>query len=266
MSSRNVVLVSAGYDGVIRFWDISGGHTKRTLKYEDNPELKVKMPINSLAFSPDGSYLAASSIKSFKIYEVDSDRQSPKYSNPEAHKATVNKIGFNSDGKWVYTASDDKQCKIWDIRTSACTMSAESRGTINGCVLHPNQARDIIMADESGFIRVWDIVANRFRVEMCPDDKTPIHSLCISPNGETLVACSKKGIAYVWMYSDASIQPRTMIRAHDSYILSCCVSPNNQILATASADRSIKLWNTSTFENIAKLIGHEAGVCGRDYR
>ena len=43
MSSRNVVLVSAGYDGVIRFWDISGGHTKRTLKYEDNPELKVKM-------------------------------------------------------------------------------------------------------------------------------------------------------------------------------------------------------------------------------
>ncbi|KAK8822429.1 hypothetical protein WA577_005592, partial [Blastocystis sp. JDR] len=217
------------------------------------------MPINSLAFSPDGSYLAASSIKSFKIYEVDSDRQSPKYSNPEAHKATVNKIGFNSDGKWVYTASDDKQCKIWDIRTSACTMSAESRGTINGCVLHPNQ-RDIIMADESGFIRVWDIVANRFRVEMCPDDKTPIHSLCISPNGETLVACSKKGIAYVWMYSDASIQPRTMIRAHDSYILSCCVSPNNQILATASADRSIKLWNTSTFENIAKLIGHEKYV------
>ena len=43
MSSRNVVLASAGYDGVIRFWDISGGHTKRTLKYEDNPELKVKM-------------------------------------------------------------------------------------------------------------------------------------------------------------------------------------------------------------------------------
>lgn len=43
MSSRNVILVSAGYDAVIRFWDISGGHTKRTLKYEDNPELKAKL-------------------------------------------------------------------------------------------------------------------------------------------------------------------------------------------------------------------------------
>ena len=94
------------------------------------------------------------------------------------------------------------------------------------------------------------------------------------------MACSKKGIAYVWAYSEwalhvaltssTSIQPRTMIRAHDNYILSCCVSPNNQfvprwtvrgrILATASADRSIKLWNTTTFENITKLIGHEVGT------
>lgn len=55
------------------------------------------------------------------------------------------------------------------------------------------------MADESGFIRVWDIVANRFRVEMVrfgsppnaqsPDDKTPLHSLCISPDGETVFPC-----------------------------------------------------------------------------
>ena len=39
----DVFQVSAGYDAVIRFWDISGGHTKRTLKYEDNPELKAKL-------------------------------------------------------------------------------------------------------------------------------------------------------------------------------------------------------------------------------
>lgn len=64
-----------------------------------------------------------------------------------------------------------------------------------------------------------------------------------------------------------SIQPKAVIHAHDDYILACAVSPNNQyeyvmfegcrILATASADRSIKLWNKDTHENIGKLIGHE---------
>ena len=43
MASRNVILASAGYDATIRFWDISGWHSKRTLKYEDNPESKVKL-------------------------------------------------------------------------------------------------------------------------------------------------------------------------------------------------------------------------------
>ena len=51
----------------------------------------------------------------------------------------MNKIGFNKEGKWIYTAGDDKQCKIWDMRTSVCTYNVESRGTINSCMLHPNQ-------------------------------------------------------------------------------------------------------------------------------
>lgn len=37
---------------------------------------------------------------------------------------------------------------------------------------------------------------------------------------------------------------------------------NRRILATSSADRSIKLWNMNTFDNISKLIGHEVGVRG----
>lgn len=42
MASRSVLLASAGYDGVIRFWDVSGGHTKRTIKYDDSQEAKVR--------------------------------------------------------------------------------------------------------------------------------------------------------------------------------------------------------------------------------
>ncbi|KAK8789664.1 hypothetical protein WA171_001755 [Blastocystis sp. BT1] len=259
MASRNVLLASAGYDTTIRFWDISGGHTKRTLKYEDNPELKVKMPVNSITFSPDGTLLAACSVKSFKLYETESERQSPKFSNPEAHKASVNKIGFNREGKWIYTAGDDRCCKLWDIRTNVCTNSVESRGGINGCMLHPNQ-KEIVMADECGYVRVWDIVAGRFRVEMCPDDNVPLHAMTISHDGETLVACSKKGNVYVWKYSDSYIQPQFMFHAHDDFILACSISPNNKILATASADRSIKLWDAESFELSSKLIGHEKYV------
>ena len=72
-----------------------------------------------------------------------------------------------------------------------------------------------------------------------------------------------------WMNNDysTSILPKAVIHAHDDYILACTVSPNNKLvwiiliknrmIATASADRSIKLWNRDTQECITKLIGHE---------
>ena len=62
-----------------------------------------------------------------------------QYVKQEAHKAAINKIGFNYDAKWIYTAGNDKQCKIWDMRTAVCVHTVEARGMINGCLLHPNQ-------------------------------------------------------------------------------------------------------------------------------
>ena len=53
MASRNVYLASAGYDSVIRFWDISGGHTKRTVKYEESGDAKVNIDLTSLLTSKD---------------------------------------------------------------------------------------------------------------------------------------------------------------------------------------------------------------------
>ena len=70
-------------------------------------------------------------------------------------------------------------------------------------MLHPNQVgydyennnqKEIVMADECGYVRIWDIVAGKFRAEMvqmncthhtqCPDDNVPLHSMTISQDGE----------------------------------------------------------------------------------
>lgn len=42
MASKDVFLVSGGYDGVIRYWDTSGGHAKKTLEYKDSQDAKTK--------------------------------------------------------------------------------------------------------------------------------------------------------------------------------------------------------------------------------
>lgn len=51
------------------------------------------------------------------------------------------------------------------------------------------------------------------------------------------------------------------INAHnDEYLLKTVISPDAKTIATTSADRSIKLWSTSTWELTRTLLQHQRWV------
>ena len=50
------------------------------------------------------------------------------------------------------------------------------------------------------------------------------------------------------------------VRAHDKDINSVAVSPNDSIIASASQDKSVRLWRASDLTPIATLNGHKRGV------
>lgn len=58
------------------------------------------------------------------------------------------------------------------------------------------------------------------------------------------------------------LQPRTKFQAHSKYLLRTLLSPNGQLLATCSADKTIKIWNmgpqTATLDKT--LVGHQRWV------
>jgi WD40 repeat protein len=67
VSPDGKVLVSAGDDHAVRFWDIATGRTIRVLKGHDGP-------VRGLAFSPDGRRLATASWdRTVKLWEGGSE-------------------------------------------------------------------------------------------------------------------------------------------------------------------------------------------------
>ena len=49
-------------------------------------------------------------------------------------------------------------------------------------------------------------------------------------------------------------------QAHDDYLLKCVVSPDVNTVATTSADKSVRLWNTVTWELERTLAQHQRWV------
>jgi G protein beta subunit-like protein len=58
------------------------------------------------------------------------------------------------------------------------------------------------------------------------------------------------------------LQPRTKFQAHNKYLLRCLLAPNGKLLATCSADKTVKIWNmepqTATLDKT--LVGHQRWV------
>jgi len=122
MPNPSVVLATAGYDHTVRFWEATRGVCYRTLQYADSQ-------VNKLEITPDKRYLAAAGNPHIRLFEVNTQNLQPVTSY-DGHQGNVTAVGFERDGRWMYSGSDDGTVKIWDLRAGGYQREYESRGAV----------------------------------------------------------------------------------------------------------------------------------------
>ncbi len=100
--------------------------------------------MNRLEISPDKQFLAAAGNPHIRLFDVNSSNPQPVMSF-DGHTNNVTSVGFERDGRWMYSGSEDGTVKIWDLRASGYQREFESRGAVNSVVLHPNQVIKTIL-------------------------------------------------------------------------------------------------------------------------
>jgi WD40 repeat protein/transcriptional regulator with XRE-family HTH domain len=104
-------MITTGWDGHIRVWNIESGHCCKDLKGHESA-------INDLALSPDKKTFATSSDDGhIKLWDMQTTECVRVFSG---HSYWALSLCFSKDSKALASSSKDETIKIWDVITGKC--------------------------------------------------------------------------------------------------------------------------------------------------
>ena len=279
--SYDIVLVSSGYDMTIRFWSdfTSGTQCKYSIEHKDNA-------INALEMIPAKDKVAFASGNSIKFLDLHKLSQIPVLSI-DSHEGLLSTILFPQMLKdIVITGGEDCSVRVSDIRVGKVVKSFFHTNYVNSVAIGNNN-KDIIAADENGTIKIWDMDKGEVRTEYNSDieeEGLAFRSISLAEKEGFLVGAKSNGKVCIFDYNNnnegQNLSKPKVFEAHKNYITKCLLSPENNMLATCSADSEIRLWERKNlvdedgniqndgivdFELKSRFIGHKKWVWDCDF-
>ncbi len=192
--------LASGGDRRVILWD-----TESMQKAAEVAELSGR--ITSLAFSPDGSLLAAadgqltrdSIIRLWQMPDL-----SPKAHWP-AHQDTVFDLAIGGGGQWIATAGADKLVKLWDLHTHAELAKFEGHaGHVLALAFNPDSTR-LATGGADQRIKVWN-VEERKDIQTIHGHRGAITALVWTPIGNKIVTACEDGLVRMSQHGQRDVQ------------------------------------------------------------
>ncbi len=251
-----------------------------------------------IAYSSNGRFLAvASGEKTIRIYDArPGDRLTAELDKTlTGHAAQILGLCF-SDTNTLVSISLDQTAKIWDVESGKLLHTTELNfgKQIRFAIAPGHQS---LAADSSfGKARLWNYQTGELLKTFEPNDSW-VSALAFTPDGKLLVIGTDNGVVRVldvatWTvtrsidldspvrslaasaehilvgYNDGTVamlnlgdQPSVPeMRKQTAAINSLAFSPKGEQFASASADRTVKVWDTETRQLLCSQEGHAGSV------
>jgi U3 small nucleolar RNA-associated protein 15 len=167
--------------------------------------------------------------------------------NLKGHIGPVRKIIFSANKLNLYSVSDDRTFKVWDVPTETCFHTIEAHDDyIRACAISGN-GKIFATGAYDHIIKIWNV--EDWSLVCTIDNGAPVEDLVIAPNGSLLISCGANHIKF-WNISDSGNLLHQM-SPHQKTITAISYSSDFAYLITAGLDRHSKIIDLSTYRVVS---------------
>ncbi len=262
-------IASSSWDGTVRLWHRDGtpgatlrGHVGR---------------VSSVTFSPNGQLIAsAGSDRTIRLWTVDGKL----VRTFRGHQDLVQSVSFSPDGQLIASASEDKTIKLWTPDGMLLQTLNGHEGKVN-CVVFSPDGKTLASASDDRTVKLWNRTGKLLKT--FPKHDGWVFEVAFSPDGQLIASASADKTVKVWNRKGAllktykghsdnvttvSFSPASRVSSQLSVVSGYPKQPtqdsglrtsDNFILASASWDKTIKIWGGHAQSQVI-LRGHEDDV------
>jgi len=259
--SKNDKLVVVGdCDGKVRVFSVNDNRNELNVKLEKEEKLHSGC-VNCLVFSDDDKYLLSCSDD--KTIVLSDAKTLKKIKTFNGHTNSVYSVLFKSENE-IVSCSYDYKIIVWDINSGNQIASVDTGNSYISLALSPNKDMIVVGQGDGNIIAYESTIVNNTlkKIMDLPKIHTDwINSLCFTPNGKMLISFSSDTTIIVYeVLSNKSFNHLRTLTGHIYSIYGGAISPDGGIIASGSADKTIKLWNIITGDCVKTLSSHTGYV------
>jgi len=242
-------LATTSLDGTARVWDVETGVEIQTLPHSGIT--------GGLAFSPMGNRLAIANHDAYdvKIWDTATWQELVTLTG---HTEGVNDVVFSPDGSRLVSVSSDRSGRIWDVETGDQLKILEGH---SGFVFGIDFSADgslIATGGVDGTAKIWEAETGRELLTLA-GHTTGIGNVAFSPDGKSLATGSTEG-AKLWDITPEGSREWLTLAGHTDVAFRLDYNPDGSLLATSGFDRTARIWDTTSGEELYILEGHTSLV------